>query len=383
MARITGTYLETGTADESVRCFIPKALPPQMPALTLDDDQLALLRQAEDAIKRLSLAAHMLPSAQWFVYGFVRKEAVISSQIEGTQATLQDLVHFEATDISADPSDVEDVCNYVAAYQFAYQQMHSKSGLPISRRLLCETHQHLMAGVRGAHKLPGQVRKSQNWIGGSRPGNARFVPAPPDHIDSLLSDLEHWIHGDDPLPPLIRAGLAHVQFETIHPFLDGNGRLGRMLISLLLDHWNIIDGQILYLSLAFKRRQSTYYTLLDTVRADGNWEAWCTFFLSCVIEAAEDGIQSATNIFRLFNQDRSRLIHNAAATVNAIRLFELLPEHPIINTARVVDLLSTTKPTAQKAIDALVSAHILSETSGKSRDRLYSYTSYLSELSRD
>ncbi|MCD4726863.1 MAG: Fic family protein, partial [Pirellulales bacterium] len=326
------------------------------------------------------VAGAMVPSPDWFLYGFVRKEAVLSSQIEGTQATLEDVVVYEATRQASRPADVQEVCNYVDALSWARAELRRRGGLPLCSRLLCMAHKRLMQGVRGAEKQPGTIRKSQNWIGGSRPGNARFVPPPPDIVPEELAALERWIHGKDPLPPLVRAGLAHVQFETIHPFLDGNGRIGRLLVTLLVEHWGLLSSPLLYLSLAFKRHRQEYYRRLMEVRTGGNWEGWTTFFLRCVHEAAEDGVDMARRLFSLLGRDRQAVLQHKATTLPAVRLFDLLPEHPMISHAVAIDLLKTTKPTAAKAIDALVQAGIIKEITGKRRDRMYAYHAYLDVL---
>ena len=253
MHRQTGQYRVTTTQEEEVRAFVPYPLPPADPPLELDDHGAALHEAALTALARLAVAGTVVPSTDWFLYGFVRKEAVITSQIEGTQATLRDVLAFEATDQTDRPADVEEVCNYVDGLAHARAQLADPNGLPLSMRLLCDTHRILMRGVRGEDKLPGEVRRSQNWIGGTRPGNARFVPPPPEDIADALAALEQWLHEDDAIPPLVRIGLAHVQFETIHPFLDGNGRIGRLLITLLVEHWKLLDQPLLYLSLKFVR----------------------------------------------------------------------------------------------------------------------------------
>jgi Fic family protein len=325
----------------------------------------------------------MVPSANWFLYGFVRKEAVISSQIEGTQATLMDVLTYEATKKSDRPADVEEVCNYVDALTFARAEIAKPKGLPLSTRLLCEIHKRLMHGTRGADKQPGTIRTSQNWIGGNRPGNALFVPPPADAVPKALTELERWIHRDDPLPPLVRAGVAHVQFETIHPFLDGNGRIGRLLVALLLEHWGILPSPLLYLSLAFKRHRAEYYQHLLDVRTKGDWESWTAFYLQCIRESAEDGVRSARRLYTLLGKGRTIVANHDATTVTAIRLFDLLPEHPIITLPRTMELLATTKPTAGKAIDALCKAGILAETTGRKRDRVYAYDGYLRVLAED
>jgi Fic family protein len=240
-----------------------------------------------------------------------------------------------------------------------------------------------MRGARGADKQPGEIRRSQNWIGGTRPGNARFVPPPPELVPELMSDLDRWIHADDPLPPLIRAGLAHVQFETIHPFLDGNGRIGRLLIALLLEHWTLLDSPILYISVALKRRQQEYYARLRAVRDDGDWEGWTAFYLACVREAAEDGVRATQRIFALLARDRDRLLEGKAASIPAARLLNMLPSHPIVTLALASDLLGVTKPTAAKVIGALTSLGMLVETTGRQRDRVYAYQAYLDALTAE
>lgn len=380
MARVTGRYRVTHEGGEEVRAFIPLPLPPQSPPLLLDDDLNELLGRAMAALGRLTVAGMMVPSADWFLYGFVRKEAVVSSQIEGTQATLKDVLAFEATRKTDHPEDVQEVCNYVDALAYARRQIARPKGLPLSTRLLCQTHKHLMRGVRGAEMQPGEIRTSQNWIGGTRPGNARFVPPPADEVPAAMSALEIWMHATDPLPPLVRAGLAHVQFETIHPFLDGNGRIGRLLVALLVEHWGLLSSPLLYLSLAFKRRREDYYARLSAVRTAGDWESWTAYFLDCVREAAEDGVDTAGRLFALLNRHRQNLLQLRGTTIPAIRLFDRLPRHPILTVSQAIDLLATTKPTATKAIDALCQAKILRETTGQQRDRVYAYEAYLQVL---
>ena len=383
MTRQTGTYRETTAGGETVRAFIPAPLSPDNPPLEVNGGLAELHAEAMAALGRLEVAAAMVPSAGWFLYGFTRKEALVSSQIEGTQATLMDVVQYEATHESERTADVEEVCNYVEAVSFARRELAREDGLPVCTRLLCRAHERLMQGLRGADKEPGTVRTTQNWIGGSRPGNAAFVPPPPDAVCEALSELEHWIHRNDPLPNLVRVGLAHVQFETIHPFLDGNGRIGRLLIALLVEHWRLLSSPLLYLSLELRRRQQEYYRRLDSVRTRGDWEGWTGFFLECVREAADDGVDSARRLFVLLGEDRREVAGHPSATMSAVRLFDLLPEHPVLTVSRAAELLEASKPTATKAIEALCEAGVLEETTGRQRGRIFAYVSYLDVLAED
>ncbi len=383
MPRTTGTYQVSTVAGETVRAFVPMALPPDRPRLHLEGPISAACTSAMTAIARLDIAASLVPNTHWFLYGFVRKEAVLTSQIEGTEATLRDVLEFEATARTSRIDDVAEVCNYVEALNHARDEIAKPDGLPLSTRLLCNAHRLLIQGAgghRGGDKKPGMIRTSQNWVGGTRPGNARFVPPPPDAVRRALADLDRWIHGHDPLPPLIKAGLAHVQFETIHPFLDGNGRIGRLLITLLLEHWGVMKSPILYLSHSFKRHQREYYDRLSAVRTDGDWEGWTLFYLSCVEEAAADGIAVAERIFELTSRDRGQLMSHASATVAAIRLLDLLPSNPMVTAPKASRLLGLTGPTARKAIEVLKEIGVLVETSGRKRDRVYAYHAYLQAL---
>jgi Fic family protein len=381
--RITGTYRITQWDDEKVQAFVPAPLPPANPPLILDANLTQALSEASIALGQLAVMADLVPSLNWFLYGFVRKEALITSQIEGTQATLQDVMTFEAGEPAARPDDVREVCNYVDALTYARKELARPKGLPLATRLLCEAHKRLMKGTRGSTKQPGCIRTSQNWIGGTRPGNARFVPPPPDVIADALSALEKWIHSTDSLPPLVRIGLAHVQFETIHPFLDGNGRIGRLLITLLAEHWNLLNAPILYLSVALKRHQRLYYDRLAAVRTDGDWEGWTRFFLNCVTEAARDGVDAIQKLAAVTSEDRAAIATRPRVTVQAIRLVDLLPSHPIVTLPRVIGLLKVSKPTAIKIIDTLKRADILRETTGRRRDRVYAYHRYLQILTSD
>ncbi len=383
--RKTGEFSITAASGEEVRSFVPYPLPPIDPPLQLNDTLQRRLRLAEHALVRLELAGEMVPSLDWFIYGFVRKEAVLSSQIEGTQATLVDLLTFEAEPSANDhglppTADVEDICNYLDALSYAREQLADPCGLPLSMRLLNETHRRLMRGVRGAEKSPGEVRRTQNWIGGSRPGNARYVPPPPQMVGDLLSDFEKYIHAEDSLPPLIRAGILHVQFETIHPYLDGNGRIGRLLVALLLEHWKLLAHPVLYLSLFFKRHQHEYYRRLTAVRMEGDWESWLDFFLDGVATIADEAVASARDLFALVNTDRIGLLQMDDVSVAALRLFECLPRHPIVTVSRVMQLIGVTKPTAARAVALLTEVEVLVQSKGNKRDRCYVYKSYLDRL---
>ncbi len=380
MPRQTGRYRVTNVHDEPVRAFIPHPLPPAKPPLAIEGESARLHAAAQTALARLGVAAELVPSTDWFLYGFVRKEAVLTSQIEGTQATLRDVLTYEATQQSDRPDDVEEVCNYVEALTYARKQLANPKGLALGTRLLCNVHRILMHGARGADKQPGEVRRSQNWIGGTRPGNARFVPPPPEEVREALAALERWLHSNDPLPPLVKAGLAHVQFETIHPFLDGNGRIGRLLIALLVEHWGLLEQPLLYLSVALRRRQQEYYARLAAVRTDGDWEGWTAFFLDCVREAADDGVHAAQALHVLLIRDRERLVGHERATVAAIQLLDRLPKHPVLTVPRAAEVLNLTAPPARKAIELLEDLRVLRETTGKQRDRVYAYHEYLQIL---
>ncbi len=382
--RTTGRYERTSVGGEQVAAFVPFALPPAAPPVDIDAGRAARLRAAEQSLVRLELAGEMVPSLDWFIYAFVRKEAVLSSQIEGTQATLVDLLNFESQEGTASPAapsaDVEEVCNYLDALAYARAQLADPHGLPLSMRLLSGTHERLMRGIRGADKLPGELRRSQNWIGGSRPGNATFVPPPPHLLGDVLTDFERYLHDDEVLPALVRAGLLHVQFETIHPYLDGNGRIGRLLVTLLLEHWQLLTKPLLYLSLFFKRHREEYYRRLNAVRVEGDWEGWLDFFLDGIATIADEAVASARELFALVATDRARLLSQEGTSVAGLRLFELLPRHPVVTVATVMRLVGTTKPTAGRAIETLVGAGILVETTGKRRARSFVYRAYLDRL---
>ena len=381
--RATGSYVTTTTLGESVRAFVPHALPPSAPALSAESFA-APNRAAELALARLSGVSGLVPSVDWLLYGAVRKEALLTSQIEGTQASLSDLFDEEAGFAVSNGDDVEEVTNYLRAFRHVQDTLRDPAGLPLSVRLLCETHRLLLDGVRGQNKQPGELRRSQNWIGGTRPGNAAFVPPPPERVPDLLADLERFIHApsDGALPPLVRIALVHVQFETIHPFLDGNGRIGRLLIAVLLEQWGLLNEPLLYLSGYLKQHQAEYYRRLSAIRTEGDWEGWIAFFLEGVTEAAAEAEQGIVAIASQVAADRRRLLAEPKATPASYRLFELLPMMPRFSIERVRQALDTSFPTATAAVKTLETLGIVSERTGQKKNRNYSYQAYVDLLAR-
>lgn len=382
MTRITGTEAITTTLGESVRAFVPRPLPPAEP--TLASASFAdLNRQAELALARLAGVSGLVPSVDWLLYSAIRKEALLTSQIEGTQATLTDLFDDEAGLKLSNTDDVEEVTNYLRAFRWVRGQLRDPQGLPISVRLLCEAHRLLLGGARGAGKQPGELRRSQNWIGGTRPGNAAFVPPPPQHVGDLLSDLERFIHAVDPeLPPLVRIALIHAQFETIHPFLDGNGRIGRLLIAALMEQWGLLAEPLMYLSGYLKKHQAEYYRRLSAIRSEGDWEGWVSFFLEGVVAASGDAERSIIDLASLITADRKRLLESPKAGPVSYRLFELLPMMPRFSVEHVRQRLETTFPTASAAVKRLEDLGMLTELTGQKKNRVYSYRAYVALLSR-
>lgn len=382
MARISGSYVNTTTLGETVRAFVPHALPPLEPELA-PESYAANNRDAEVALARLSAVSGLVPSVEWLLYSAIRKEALLTSQIEGTQATLTDLFDQEAGIELNNRDDVEEVTNYMRAFRMVRDNLRDEQGLPISVRLICDAHQILLDGARGANKQPGALRRSQNWIGGSRPGNAVFVPAPPEQVVPLLGDLEQFIHATTgALPPLVRIALVHAQFETIHPFLDGNGRIGRLLITALLEHWHLLNEPLLYLSGYLKRNQTEYYRLLSATRTDGAWEAWVSFFLIGVAEAATEAERSIVDVATLVTADRRRLLASSKASSAAFRLFELLPMMPRFTVERVRQQLTTSFPTANAAVKLLTELGIVMEMTGQRKNRTFGYQHYIALLAR-
>lgn len=381
MPRTTGTYAISTTLGEPVRAFVPRPLPPADPPLA-PACFVEPNRQAELGLARLAGVSGLVPSVEWLLYSAIRKEALLTSQIEGTQATLTDLFDEEAGLKVANADDVEEVTNYLGAFRWVQEQLRDPGGLPISVRLLCEAHRRLLDGARGAGKQPGELRRSQNWIGGTRPGNAAFVPPPHQQVPDLLTDLERFIHAPaHDLPSLVRVALIHAQFETIHPFLDGNGRIGRLLIAALMEHWGLLSEPLMYLSGHLKRHQAEYYRRLSAIRVEGDWEGWVSFFLEGVVAAAADAERSIIDVASLIAIDRRRLLTSPKAGPVAFRLFELLPTMPRFSVEHVRQRMETTFPTASAAVRLLEDLGILTELTGGKKNRVYSYQAYVELLS--
>lgn len=380
--RSAGAYVATTTLGEPVRAFVPRPLPPVRPVLATDSYE-AGTRAADLALARLSGVAGLVPSVEWLLYSALRKEALLTSQIEGTQATLTDLFDDEAGLAVTNVDDVEEVSNYLRASRLVRENLNRPGGLPISVRLLREAHRELLDGARGAGKQPGELRRSQNWIGGSRPGKAAFVPPPADRVPELLARLENFIHDPRPtLPPLVRIGLVHAQFETIHPFLDGNGRIGRLLIAALLEAWGLLPQPVMYLSGYLKQHQREYYQRLSAVRTDGDWEGWIAFFLEAVQAAASEAERAIVEIASLVTADRRRLLAAPRAGAVTLRLFEMLPVMPRFTIEQTRRKLETTFPTATAAVKLLEALGVVTELTGQKKNRSYSYAAYVELLAR-
>jgi Fic family protein len=373
-----GSIVKTSVAGEEVRAYLPSPLPPSPP---LDLARLVpLLDRASTALGRLDGITTILPDTPLFIYMYVRKEALLSSQIEGTQSSLSDLLLFESDEIpQIATDDVAEVSSYVQALDHGLQRI--RGGFPLSLRLIREIHGILLSGGRGANMQPGEFRRSQNWIGGTRPGTAVFVPPPPDRIMECLGSLELFIHNQESgLPLLIKAALIHVQFETIHPFLDGNGRLGRLLITFLLCAEGILHEPILYLSLYLKARRSTYYDLLQAVREKGDWETWIEFFLTGVIETANQATDTARQLLTLFDSDRRKIAGIGRVSPSVLRVHEMLQRKPLSNVSGATKQLGLSEPTVQKSLDIMIKLGIVRELTGRQRRRVYAYSDYLDIL---
>ena len=375
----TGIYDTSTTSGEAVRAFVPNALPP-VPPIELTGKRQQLLERANLACGRLDAITALLPDASVFLYSYVRQEAVLSSQIEGTQSSLSDLLLFELDEAPGVPfDDVIEVSNYVAALEHGIAQL--RAGQPLSNRLLREVHGHLLSRGRGADKRPGEFRRSQNWLGGTRPGNAIFVPPPPHRVLDAMADLERFLHDrEDGLPTLVRAGVAHVQFETIHPFLDGNGRVGRLLIALLLFETRVLSQPLLYLSLYLKEHRAEYYRLLDAVRREGDWEEWIDFFLEGVTLTAQSAVDTAHRMLRVFEEDAARVADLGRRAPTALRAFDAFRRRPVRNIAAIAATTGASLPTVSRAVESLVELGIVREITGRKRERAYCYGRYLEIL---
>lgn len=378
---LTGDYTTISTAGgEVVRAFVPRPLPPA-PPLEIDAGLREKLDAALLALGRLDSVTTLLPDTRLFLYMYIRKEAVLSSQIEGTQSTLSDLLLFEAEALPGVPvNDVVEVSNYVAAMEHGLRRIHD--GMPLSNRLIREIHGILLRKGRGSEKEPGEFRRSQNWFGGTRPGNAVYVPPPADRVPECMGLLEKWLHNDpEKTPSVIKAAIGHVQFETIHPFLDGNGRVGRLLVTLLLCVEGVQREPLLYLSLYLKQRRAEYYELLTQVREDGDWEGWIAFFVNGVAESAAGAVTTAQRLVERGRDDREQITGAGRIASTALRVQHALQERPIATVNQIAEKTGISIPSVLKALSALQTLDLVNELTGKKRNRIYSYTPYVRILS--
>ena len=378
---LQGRYVTISTAGEKAKAFIPTPLPPH-PPIDWTPELRSKFDQALLALGRLDSVSALLPDTSLFLYMYIRKEAVLSSMIEGTQSSLSDLLLFELDQEPSVPlDDVREVSNYVAALGHGLRLL--KDGLPLSLRLFREIHGVLLAKGRGNSQTPGEFRRSQNWIGGTRPGNAAFVPPPPEKVTECMSKLELFLHDQpEPTPVLLKAALAHVQFETIHPFLDGNGRLGRLLITLLLCEQKVLLKPMLYLSLYFKTHRQYYYELLDNVRLTGDWEDWLDFFAEAVIVTATQAVETARQLLDLSNQDRDKISNLGRAAASSLKVHRALMEYPIATSGSLVEKTGITPATVNKALGHLENLGIVKELTAQKRNRLFSYADYIEIMNR-
>ena len=378
---LQGRYVTISTVGEKAQAFVPAPLPPR-PPINWTPELRGKFDQALLALGRLDSVSTLLPDTSLFLSMYVRKEAVLSSMIEGTQSSLSDLLLFELNQEPGVPlDDVREVSNYVAALDHGLRLL--KDGLPLSLRLFREIHGMLLAKGRGSNQTPGEFRRSQNWIGGTRPGNAAFVPPPAEEVPECMSKLELFLHDQpEPTPVLLKAALAHVQFETIHPFLDGNGRLGRLLITLLLCEQKVLREPMLYLSLYFKTHRQYYYELLNNVRMTGDWEAWLDFFSEAVIVTATQAVETAQQLLDLSNQDRDKISGLGRAAASTLQIHRALMEHPIATSSSLVEKTGITPATVNKALGQLEQLGIVKELTARKRNRLFSYAGYIEIMSR-
>ncbi len=378
---IQGHYVTISTVGEKAQAFIPAALPPD-PPIEWSAELRNKFDQALLALGRLDSVSMLLPETSFFLYMYVRKEAVLSSMIEGTQSSLSDLLLFELDQEPEVPlDDVQEVSNYVAALNYGLNRL--AEGFPLSLRLIREIHRVLLAKGRGSHQTPGEFRRSQNWIGGTRPGNARFVPPPPEVVPECLGKLELFLHDmPDLTPVLIKAALAHVQFETIHPFLDGNGRLGRLLITLLLCEQKVLKQPMFYLSLYFKTHRQYYYELLNGVRLTGDWESWLDFFAEAVIVTATQAVESAQQLLQLSQDDRAKINGLGRAAASPLKVHRSLLERPITTAGWLAQETGISQASVNKALSNLEKLGIVKELTAKKRNRLFSYVEYVQIMNR-
>lgn len=375
-----GSFKEVGDGGASYRAFHPAPLPPD-PPLALDVELHSLLDRANQALGRLDGITLLLPDPEQFLYTFIRKEAVLSSQIEGTISSLSDLLLFENEAAPGVPiEDLEETANYIAAMNHGVDSIAS-GRLPLCNRLLREVHERLLRSGRGTDKTPGEFRRSQNWLGGTRPGDARYVPPPWEEVQPAMSDLERFLHdAPSPSPVLIKAALAHVQFETIHPFLDGNGRVGRLLITLLLVDQGVLRRPLLYLSLYLKRNRDAYYEYLQRVRTDGAWEDWLRFFLEGVVEVAESTTATTRGIVQMIERDRQRIHGLGRAAATALRVHDLAVKRVVLKPPKAAESLGLSEPPVYGAVSRLEEAGILREVTGRARGKTYVYGEYMDIL---
>ncbi len=378
---LQGRYVTISTVGEKAQAFVPSSLPP-IPPIDWTPELRSKFDQALLALGRLDSVSTLLPDTSRFLYMYVCKEAVLSSMIEGTQSSLSDLLLFELDQEPGVPlDDVREVSNYVAALDHGLRLM--KEGLPLSLRLFREIHGVLLTKGRGSNQTPGEFRGSQNWIGGTRPGNASFVPPPAEEMLKCMSKLELFLHHQpEPTPVLLKAALAHIQFKTIHPFLDGNGRLGRLLITLLLCEQKVLREPMLYLSLYFKAHRQYYYELLNNVRLTGDWEAWLDFFAEAVTVTATQAVETAQQLLGLSNQDRDKISGLGRAAASTLQVHRALMEHPIATSGSLVKKTGITPATVNKALGHMEQLGIVKELTAQKRNRLFSYAGYLEIMSR-
>lgn len=376
-----GRFLEAQDGADGYRAFHPKPLPPD-PPLNIDGATQQLLDRANQALGRLDGITLLLPDPDQFLYTFIRKEAVLSSQIEGTQSSLSDLLLFENDAAPGVPrEDAQETASYIAAMDHGVKQIESTGGLPMSSRLLREIHGVLLQSGRGADKSPGEFRRDQNWLGGTRPANARFVPPPWPEVVPAMSNLEKYLHDElGATPILVKAAVAHAQFETIHPFLDGNGRVARLLITLLMCSEGILRRPLLYLSLYFKQNRDVYYDRLQRVRVEGDWEDWLRFFLEGVLEVAESTTEATRRIVRMLERDRHTIHEFGRAAGTAHRVHDLAARYVVVRAPWAASALGLTEPPIYGAISRLEEAGILREVTGRQRGKLYVYDEYLAIL---